>query len=178
MPLFSLDIKLDTVPYNEDNTVITWEECTLRAWLNGEFLNKTFSAKEQSAILITLVDNSANQGYSEWNTVDGKNTQDKIFLLSYAEANRYLGVTTVNNSNNTKSRVAPTAYAITMGAFKNNDYKTVDGEPAGSWWLRTPDGTQSVACVRVSGSLGRVYASNDTRVVRPAFWLNLDSDIF
>ena len=44
---------LDVKPYNTEWTGITWEKCTLRTWLNGEFLNKAFSAGEQSAILMT-----------------------------------------------------------------------------------------------------------------------------
>ena len=67
-----------------------WEKCTLRSWLNGEFLQSAFSAKEQAAILMTAVDNSASQGYGKWNTDGGNNTRDQIFLLSYAEANWYL----------------------------------------------------------------------------------------
>ena len=107
---------LDAVPYNKKYKEITWEQCTLRAWLNGKFLKKAFSAKERTAILITDVDNSSGQGYSKWNTNGGNNTQDRVFLLSYAEANRYLAVT-YDDSNNTKSRVTPTAYAIAQGAW-------------------------------------------------------------
>lgn len=107
---------LDAQPYNKDNTSVTWETCTLRTWLNGMFYNKAFSSAEQAAILTTNVDNSKSQCYSGWNTSGGNNTQDKVFLLSYAEASKYFGVT--YNSSNTKSRVAPTAYAIAQGAGK------------------------------------------------------------
>lgn len=141
---------LDAVPYNKEYTDITWEQCTLRAWLNGEFLKKSFSMKEQSAILVTDVDNSSSQGYSDWNTNGGNNTQDRIFLLSYAEANRYLGVTH-DGENNTKACVAPTAYAITQGAYISDSIQTADGKPAGWWWLRSPgyyqNGAGVVACI-------------------------------
>lgn len=112
---------LDAQPYNKDNTSVTWETCTLRTWLNGMFYNKAFSSAEQAAILTTNVDNSKSQCYSGWNTSGGNNTQDKVFLLSYAEASKYFGVT--YNSSNTKSRVAPTAYAIAQGAGKNSSIK-------------------------------------------------------
>ena len=76
---------LEAKPYNTEYTDVTWETCTLRAWLNSDFLNKAFSTEEQSAILTTTVDNSSSQGYNDLISIDGNNTQDKIFLLSYAE---------------------------------------------------------------------------------------------
>ena len=105
---------LDAQKYNTINTGVTWEKCTLRTWLNNAFYNKAFNSAEQTAILITNVDNSKNQCYSGWSTSGGNNTQDKVFLLSYAEANKYFGVP-YGNSSNTKSRVAQTAYAIAHG---------------------------------------------------------------
>ena len=69
---------LEAKPYNTEYTDVTWETCTLRAWLNSDFLNKAFSAEEQSAILTTTVDNSSSQGYNDLNSIDGNNTRDKI----------------------------------------------------------------------------------------------------
>ena len=169
---------LDAVPYNKDYKAITWEKCTLRSWLNGEFLNKAFSAAEQSSILTTKVDNSKSQGYSGWNTDGGSNTEDRIFLLSYAEANKYLGVT-YDDSNNLKSRVAPTAYALAHGPWTSDSNRTEDGTAAGWWWLRSPGYSQlNAADVLTGGSLDYNGVSNDDNVVRPAFWLNLESGIF
>ena len=62
---------LEAKPYNTEYTEVTWETCTLRAWLNSDFLNKSFSTEEQSAILTTEVDNSGAQGYSKWNNSAG-----------------------------------------------------------------------------------------------------------
>lgn len=169
---------LDAQPYNTDHTSVTWETCTLRTWLNVTFYNKAFSSDEQAAILTTSVDNGKNQGYSKWSTSGGNNTEDKVFLLSYAEANKYFGVT-YDNISNTKSRVAPTAYAIAQGACASSSNKTADSTDAGWWWLRSPGFYQSSAAyvlgyglfrgddvIRVSGS------------VRPALWVNLESDVF
>ena len=168
---------LEVMRYNTERTDITWEKCTLRTWLNGEFLNKAFSTTEQSAILMTQVDNSKSQGYSAWDTNSGNNTEDRIFLLSYAEANRYMGVAQ-GDSSNLKSRVAPTAYALAQGAWTSDNYKTEDGAAAGCWWLRSPgDGRRSAALVDTDGSLDNGYVIAHG-VVRPAFWLNLESDIF
>ena len=169
---------LDAQPYNTDFTDVTWETCTLRTWLNGTFYNKAFSSAEQAAILTTDVDNSKNQCYSGWSTNGGKNTQDKVFLLSYAEANKYFGVT-YNNSSNTKSRVAPTAYAIAQGTGKNSSYKTADGIDAGWWRLRSPGVSQyDAAYVSTDGSLYANRVNVGSGSVRPALWVNLESGIF
>jgi len=169
---------LDAQPYNKDHTSVTWETCTLRTWLNGTFYNKAFSSAEQAAILTTNVDNSKNQCYSGWSTSSGNNTQDKVFLLSYAEANKYFGVT-YDNSSNTKSRVAPTAYAIAQGAWTSYSNKTTDSTYAGWWWLRSPGTYQDYAAiVYFVGSLDFNYVDSDSGSVRPALWVNLESKIF
>ena len=169
---------LDAKPYNTEYTSITWEKCTLRTWLNGTFMNKAFTAQEQGGILLTNVDNSKSQGYSEWSISGGNNTQDKVFLLSYAEANKYLGVT-YENSNNKKTRVAPTAYALKQGAWTSGGNKTADGTAAGWWWLRSPGGDHySAADVSADGSLSSRHVDYISGCVRPALWINLESGIF
>ena len=169
---------LDAKPYNEKWVDITWEKCTLRTWLNGTFLNKAFTAAEQKGILLTNVDNGSSQGYSGYSTNGGNNTQDRVFLLSYAEANKYLGVTD-DDGKNTKSRVAPTAYANKQGAYTYSSTKTADGAAAGWWWLRSPGYIQYYAAfVTTAGSLRSYYVYEDDAVVRPALWINLESDIF
>ena len=165
---------LDAKRYNNSNTE-KWETCTLRTWLNGTFYNKAFSSAEQAAILTTSVDNSSNQGY--WGR-SGGNTQDKVFLLSYAEANKYFGITRFNSSN-TKSRVAPTPYAIAQGAYTNSSDKTADGTAAGWWWLRSPgDYRERVARVNTDGSLEASYVHFEFGSVRPALWVNIEADVF
>lgn len=168
---------LDAQRYNKDTTSVTWETCTLRTWLNGTFYNKAFSSAEQAAILTTNVDNSKNQCYSGWSTNGWKNTQDKVFLLSYAEANKYFGVT-YDNSSNTKSRVAPTAYAIAQGGLTSNSNETADRTAAGWWWLRSPGSDQrSAAYVFADGSLYDLSVGSDSASVRPALWVNIEADV-
>ena len=121
---------------------------------------------------------SKSQCYSGWNASGGNNTQDKVFLLSYAEANKYFGVT-YDNSSNTKSRVAPTAYAIAQGAFTYSYDKTADSTDAGWWCLRSPGNYQDRAAgVDTVGSLGNSSVSNVSGSVRPALWVNIDAGIF
>ena len=169
---------LDVKPYNEINVAITWEKCTLRSWLNEEFINKAFTVGEQKEILITSVDNSNKQGYSKWNTKGGNNTQDKIFLLSIAEAIKYVGII-YHDRNNTEYCVAPTAYALQAGAKTSDSNKTEDGTAAGWWLLRSPGiAWDFVANVCPDGSLGSYYINNANYVVRPALWINLESSDF
>lgn len=57
------DKALDRQPYNSSYTEeVTWENCSLRKWLNGTFLNKAFSTEEQAQIQNTTVsaDNNPN----------------------------------------------------------------------------------------------------------------------
>ena len=167
---------LDAKPYDTSYYSVEWAKCLLRTWLNDTFYNKAFSSAEQAAILTTRVDNGENQGY--WSTSGGNNTQDKVFLLSYAEANKYFGVT-YNNSSNTKSRVAPTAYAIAQGAKTSSSNKTADGIYAGWWWLRSPaGGLINAEYVTTDGSLYWEFVGSESVSVRPALWVNLESGIF
>ena len=169
---------LDAQPYNKDHTSVTWETCTLRTWLNGTFYNKAFSSAEQAAILTTSVDNSKYQCYSGWSTNGCNNTQDKVLLLSYAEANKYFGVT-YDNRRNTKSRVAPTAYAIAQGAYADSFRRTADGTAAGQWWLRSPGlyHQDYAASVLTDGSFDGHDVSSDYGSVRPALWVNIEADV-
>ena len=169
---------LDAKQYDPDwPGAITWENCSLRTWLNNEFMQKAFSREEQKIILTTDVDNSRSQGYIKWYTDGGNNTKDQVFLLSYAEANRYFNVT-YSNSQNTVSRIEPTAYAIKNGAYISSSYKTADGAAAGWWWLRSPGGEQcSAARVDHFGMPNYSWVSNPDVCVRPAMWVKLDSNL-
>ncbi len=156
---------LDAQRYNSSTESVTWETCSLRKWLNGEFLNNAFTAGEQKAIIRTKVDNGAGQGYSEWKTDGGNNTEDRIFLLSYAEAWRYF-------SSDSARQCRPTRYAEGRGAYT---YSSANYW----WWLRSPGPSSSLACiVRGGGAHHYFNVDNSSGCVRPALWINLDSGIF
>ena len=157
---YALDCKL----YNSNRVETTWENSSIRKWLNTTFFNKAFSVSEQSAILPTSVDNSKGQGYSGWNADGGYNTQDKIFLLSFAEAWKYF-------ENDTERECEATSYAKTQGAY------TSSGNCF--WWLRSPGCDQkSATIVNNGGSYFSNYVDNNICAVRPAFWLDLNANIF
>ncbi len=60
---------------------VTWADCSLRKYLNGEFYNK-FTEVEQARITPMLINNHDNQWYG---SRGGEDTEDYIFLLSIEE---------------------------------------------------------------------------------------------
>jgi hypothetical protein len=161
---YALDVQL----YNNDEEFYTtWERCTLRAWLNGTFLNEAFSKAEQSMIQTAEVSADKNPDYS---TDPGNATKDKIFLLSIDEANKYF-------ASEEARMCAPTAYAIANGAWTADEFK-VDGEATCWWWLRSPGFEQN--CAAIVDGAGSVHSFGlDVGVVRncvrPAMWIDLDA---
>ena len=156
---------LDSRPYHDEYADVTWETCSLRAWLNGDFLNAAFSAEEQAAILTTEVDNGPEQGYSGWDIGGSSNTQDKVFLLSCAETDRYF-------PNEDGLYAAPTAYAVGQGAKASG--------AACVWWLRSPGDSMIVSAqvIRPGMLIGFSSVNNASVAVRPALWLDLDAGVF
>ena len=54
------DQNLDCQPYNTKRKSVTWENCTLRTWLNSTFYQNAFSGAEQAAVRTTTVVNEDN----------------------------------------------------------------------------------------------------------------------
>ena len=166
---------LDAKPYNNDFIGITWEQCSLRKWLNGEFLNQAFSSEEQAKIAETTINNPVNP---EWGTDGGNATADRVFLLSIDEANRYFKTDDDRTAKLTPYAVKKGAAVVTAEDIGKHDYFLPKHVGNCYWWLRSP-GNEHLAAAYVS-SIGVVlnfgYAvSNDDFAVRPAFWLNLES---
>lgn len=65
---------------------VTWETCSLRKWLNGEYLETTFTREEQEAIQLTRISTPDNMMYK---TNGGNDTEDKVFILSIEEVKEY-----------------------------------------------------------------------------------------
>lgn len=149
---------LDCKPYNTGWEYVTWETCTLRKWLNNDFLKSAFLESERAKILSVRVFADKNPKYD---TNPGNATQDKIFLLSIPEAQKYFG-------NDEERKCKPTAFAVANKAYVNSGNRW--------WWLRSPGGYQTCAAgVNVGGSIYATgYSVNhDDNAVRPAFWMNL-----
>ena len=162
------DKALDRQPYNSSYTEeVTWENCSLRKWLNGTFLNKAFSTEEQAQIQNTTVSADNNPQYS---TNPGNATTDKVFLLSINEVEKYF------NSDEAR-KCAPTAYAKAQGASTSDTFKTPSGAATCWWWLRSPgDDQSSAAYVYFGGDVFELgnYVFSGLNAVRPAMWITID----
>ena len=169
---------LDAKPYNESTsiyrpreTATTWEQCSLRKWLNKDFYQAAFSDDEQGRILTTEVDNSDAQRNKEWDTDGGENTADKIFLLSHYEVFKKYKQYLMNND---AAECIVTPYAIKRGAYYYTGYQT-DGKLTGVWWLRSPGSQQN--CAEYMAYIVRdIKAETNTAdwssvCVRPALWM-------
>lgn len=125
---------LDTVPYNTVNCSTTWENCSLRAWLNDDFYNAAFSDEEKELIKTTTVDKNGNSKHS---INGGAKTKDKIYLLSMDDViNASYGFDQDYHWLDIKRRCGITPYALANGAGVG-DEQTKDGISGGYWWLRS-----------------------------------------
>ena len=159
------DQNLDCVAYNSSAETVTWEECSLRKWLNSKFIDKAFTAQEQGAVLESLVVNEDGAKGSE----AGADTYDKIYLLSiYEVIDPDLGFPTDWKDE------GGTRVALNTEYTKSKDALT-DTDMSGAWWLRTPGDANNAANVFNSGKVF-VRGGNVTNyifAVRPA--MNIDT---
>ena len=151
---------LDCKQYDTSNMDVTWETCTLRRWLNNDFINASFSAEEKAMIPTVTVSADKNPEYS---TNPGNTTQDQVFLLSITEANKYF-------SSDSARQCEPTDFAVANGAWESDSGNCW-------WWLRSPGGTQgSVPYVNNDGYFNEYgYPFYYDGAVRPALWIDLNS---
>ena len=125
---------LESRPYNDEREEVTWETCTLRTWLNSTFLITAFTVFERKAIpAVTVVaDKNPEDG-----TKAGKNTKDKIFLLSASEFDRYFPNGTEGSDPDPYNVCFPTDAAREKSRNLWHGYGWDYGFGFG-WYLRTP----------------------------------------
>ncbi len=181
----ALDMQRYTMPAS--TTSITWEQSTIRSWLNGydasynkanidytsdNFIDAAFTDEEKKLIKLLPVPAHPNPNYKK---TPGNETSDLIFLLSIVEAQQYL----------TKAdrQADATRYVVQKGAYVGSDPQnlTDDGSCTENcyshWWLRSPGSETSYAVyvffngvIQDFGTLG--YTQN--YAVRPALWIDLN----
>lgn len=93
---------LDCVEYDNQNSnnyspqAVSWEDCSLRRWLNHNFYKEAFTDREAEVIL----------------SVSDDGISDKVFILSYSQLEEYFPAQ--------RSRICePTAYSIENGSYNN-----------------------------------------------------------
>lgn len=160
---------LTTRAYHPSGGQISWEESDIRAYLNGEFYETTFSDEEKVRIIESAIENKSNTKYG---TGAGNNTTDRVFLLSAKEVENY-----IPESADRIARHVETGEIIL-------------------WWLRTPGkGKEYAVDVNTTGTvdyhgilvvqagdnentgLGGMagdYASSVDGGVRPAMWITIE----
>ena len=77
---------LDAVSYSSYTNNYYWELSPMRNFLNDDFLLGAFTKEERRAILLTKIDNTKAQNENTMIKSNGPDTEDKIFLMSYTEA--------------------------------------------------------------------------------------------
>ena len=71
------------VPFNKTGEgTVTWETSTVRTWLNNDFINEYLYEEEAAMLIPVKVKNTPNMIYG---TDSGRDTIDKVFLMSYDE---------------------------------------------------------------------------------------------
>lgn len=150
---------VDCQKYNPVRGSVTWEDCSLRAWLNGSFMDEAFSPEEKALIPAVSVPAEENPVYR---TEAGGDTRDQVFLLSIGEVNAYFG-------SDEERSCEMTDYCVARGGY-------ISREGTCWWWLRSPGGSSRYAAgVFSSGAVDHygdgVFGAHD--MVRPAMWIEL-----
>lgn len=149
---------LDCKPYHHTKEAVTWETCSLREWMNGEFYEMAFTSDEKELIADTTLINSDNPYYY----IDGgNNTVDKVFLISYNEVSLY---SAGHGYVFEHGLCMPTVYAKDQGVYVDTRWITQC-----EWWLRTIGINESSATIGAKeGSSGIGYSVDyETAAVRP-----------
>lgn len=162
-------------PFNTTNEGhISWEKCTLRKWLNNDFLNEAFSDAEKKLISDTTVSNTEYLAFGlSYSTTDHLTT-DKVFLLGENERDMLSSVDAL------KGIVTESVIALFSDAA-NSDVANINPsnfEPL--WWLRTT-WEDAVDC-QASVVYGASYDEHEhdtcnveeSAGVRPAMWISID----
>ena len=85
--------------FSDSRKCVIWEDSEIRTWLNQEFYAEAFDETEQASIRETTLENPSTVGFAAHVDPSGDvqvresrpDTKDKIFLLSWKEAEQYYG---------------------------------------------------------------------------------------
>ena len=158
-------------PFHETRENITWKDCTLRSFLNTDFLETAFTKEEREKILLSRLDTPPNPRFS---TKGSGQTEDRVFLLSLQEASAYMGTA---QAREWTGSAAATPYAVLKHLQTGEEGTDTAGKA--NWWLRTAGAEQyAAAFVDRDGSIYESGAdvSHETFCgIRPAVWVRISS---
>ena len=207
--LILCDQLIDSFCYHNEETggvpdTMSWQDSTVRAFLNGDFLTECFAEEEIARIETTHLKNEALQDQLEylWRNVedkgdatyselknqdlpDGPETDDKVFLLSVDEVLKYFGDEMAPDPDQSEENYPfsvidtyPKAIAYVTKAVQDLHQGYYDRVTNGGAWMTR---TLSVGSHRntlvtyVSGS-GHFfnYFTNTPMFIRPAMWVRAE----
>ena len=166
---------LDCQPFDEDGNASGWRDCSLRSWLNAEFLNTAFTQEERNAIPTVDVPAGGN-AYYQIDPDPRDNVRDRVFCLSEEEMHEYLDTDGDYHDTDPGYYCYSTLYAEAAGAATYpRDAPEEVAHFAGQcgYWLRNPSGEDLHAMTCTMGlisSFGLYYYITDS-AVRPALWI-------
>lgn len=188
----------NTLYYNEDgieygyydyfndtsytNYASDYETSSIRQWLNNDFYNTAFTDSEKNEINITALNNYGyytSAGTTGYEQLDSKETNDKIFLLSFNEVrNSKFGFKSYVSSIDKARFGIGSDYALCQGLYVYRDSE-YDYNNNSCWLLRSSGQTSLSSCgVAYYGSLQVYYAVYESCYgVRPALKLKRISDV-
>ena len=171
------NVLLDAHRYNADFSgknasgyyANNYAQSELRSWLNGDFLSKAFSLGNSHLKTVT-VDNSASTIYASDATYASSNTEDKVYLLSYAD---YANTSYFPSLDSKKCKLSDWAranYAYDPSiAYTNPSHY-------GQYWTRSPspDSSRKASYVDQDGHhTYDAYVDQAYTCVRPAITVKL-----
>lgn len=151
---------IEAKQYHTSDDDVTWETCSLRQWLNHDFIDTAFGA-EKVDIQLSILENKdgiLSQG--------GNTTQDYVFLLSEEEFNENMKF---------DARTQLSEYAR-----EKVDKVYTNGKALARTWLRTPGSAQNAtAVIDIRGHLNREgdYNWMGVNAVRPVMWVRKTPEI-
>ena len=191
-----LDVRFPGWRDDNEKVSVTWQDCTLRTWLNEDFYNEAFNTDEKTCIEKSLLKNPDNPKYG---TKGGNDTEDKVFLLSIEDVvNPKYGFSEEYSNNDEKRRcTASLSCASGMGEIRkvwtlSKNYVDKYGSQYGfdeseigncCWWLRSPgfDGYHSCAVdpagrvIYLADEVGKSgMVNNDDWGIRPSVYINVN----
>ena len=161
---------LDCQQYHTALEDVTWENCSLRKWLNEDFLNNAFNKGQKDYICTTF--NTTD--YMVKNQVVEYSTYDKIFILKPSEVKKYYGISDSHITREAR-QCKLTEYARAQGARGWNSYGRHKG-PYCDWWLRPThrrNRWNNAAAISSTGSYCSEPGATDDSGVRPVLWIDL-----
>ena len=140
---------IDCVCYNNEWKVTTWENCSLRDWLNTSFITEAFTEEQKDSI-----------AYSDHEDEDGNYATDQVFILNPEELRDYF------KSNEARTAGA-TPYAKAQGVYVYSN--------GNCWWWVSEAGADPhyARYVNCEGAILEygMLVFNNAFGVRPAIWV-------